>query len=641
MKWIAFLPLFLVYQTGLGAQGPSFSQIPVTANIDSLQNILPSQLAHVRFSTLLSLEKSLLLWEMRIDSTYLDEIKKDLPNYPEAKGHYWYFNSWQQRIKTHSDKAFSAAKAAYAYYKQQNDSTGMVSALSNMGIIILERDEQSSSDKPHFGHQYLEDAIALSRHSSNPELQILYTYALGRMPGLKLLGKAGNQILPQVQKGLALIDKHPQYISYKPQLLNILTLLYWSKGQLKEAQEYTLQIINLIKQHKRSVPIAHLYNLGFYYEMLQNYDKALQTYQVTWEKAHQSNEPSVRYLWQTSAGIHAALVGLKRYKEAATWADSIYTYGEEFDAENVKTKLQETVVTYEVEKKDARNKLLEQEKKLAQAQSQLYFGIGICATLGLFITGFFIYRERLTNKKLKNALTEIVQINQARDYFFGVIAHDLRRPFTSFKDLAALVKYYLTAQRYAELEKISQAIDEMGRHTLLLLDNLLGWALTQRDEVPYNPENVSLNEKIRNVVQLYQSVAQHLQVHILTECPENLSVYMDANACDLILRNLVDNALKNIQPGGKITLKAVVEKETNRARLIIKDTGRGMSLEKIASIKNILAGLAPSNLSRGLGMVMIGRFIKSNHITIDLRSNLGEGTTFELDFPSAKLEGRS
>ena len=614
MKWIAFLPLSLVYQTGLGAQEPSFSQIPVTANIDSLQKILPSQRTHVRFSTLLSLEKSLLLWEMRIDSTYLDELRKDLPNYPEATGHYWYFNSWQQRIKSNPDKAFAAAKAAYDYYKRQQDSTGMVSALSNMGIIILERDEQSSSDKPHYGHQYLDEAMAISRHSSNPELQILYTYALGRMPGLKLLGKAGSQILPQVQKGLALIDKHPQYIYYKHQLLNILTLLYWSKGQLKEAQVYTRQIIDLIKQHKRRVPIAHLYNLGFYYEMQENYEKALQAYQVTWETAHRPDEPSVRYLWQTSAGIHAALVGLKKYKEAATWADSIYTYGEEFDAENVKNKLQETVVAYEVEKKDAQNRLLEQEKKLAQAQSQVYFGVGICATLGLFITGFFVYRERLTNKKLKNALTEIVQINQVRDYFFGVIAHDLRRPFTSFKDLASLVRYYLTTQRYAELEKISQSIDDMGRHTLLLLDNLLSWALTQREEVPYNPEEVRLNEKIRSVVELYQSVAQYQQARIQTECPESLLVYVDANACDLILRNLVDNALKNLPPGGEITLRAIVEKGANQARLL-------------------------SNLSRGLGMVLVGRFTKSNHIAIDLRSNPGEGTTFELYFPNYRFEG--
>ncbi|WP_020599448.1 sensor histidine kinase [Spirosoma panaciterrae] len=632
MKWNILLIVFALNRAILMAQVPSFGQIQVSSNIDSLQNRLFTQRDKGRLATLLCLEKSLLSWEMRIDTTYLDQIKQVLSKYPEAQGHYWYFNSWRQRLKTNSGQAFTYAKAAYTYYKAHNDSTGMVSALSNMGIIILERDEQNSSDKPHFGHKYLEQAMALSRHSSNPELQILYTYALGRIVGLKSLNKSGKQIVPQLRKALALIDQYPQYIHYKTQLLNILTLLYWSNGRLKDAQKSTLAIIHLIKQHGRKVPIAHLYNLGFYYEMQQNYDKALDAYRVAWEATYRPDGPSVRYRWLTSAGIHASLVGLKHYKEAATWADSIYTYGEAFDAENVKTKLQETVVAYELEKKEAQNKLLMQEKKLAEMQNRLYIGFDLLATLGLFITGFLIYRQRLTNKKLKEALAEISQINQSRDYFFGVIAHDLRRPFTSFKELAALASYYLNKKRYAELQKISQSIDDMGRHTLLLLDNLLSWALTQREEIPHNPENVQLSEKIRGVAELYQSVAQHQQVQILTECPEHLTVYMDANACELILRNLVDNALKSLQTGGKIILKAFGGNGADPVKVVVKDTGRGMSFEKIAALKNILTGLSSSALSRGLGMVLVGRFSKSNHITVDLRSTPGEGTEVELTF---------
>ncbi|QMW04159.1 tetratricopeptide repeat-containing sensor histidine kinase [Spirosoma foliorum] len=634
MKQIILLTMFFMKMAVLWAQVPSFSQIQVTSNIDSLQKTLITQRGIDRLTTLLSLEKSLLSWEFKINQDYLDEIKKELPSYPEAKSHYWYFNAYQQRFKTNLDKAFSYAKLAYEHYRRQRDSTGMVSALSNMGIMILERDEQNSPDKPQFGHQYLKEAMALSRYSTNPELQILYAYAFCRYLGWGSLKKNSDQVLAQITKGLTLINKHPQYVYYKIHLLNVLALLYESKERFKEAQVYTLAVINLITQHRRTIPIVHLYNLGFYYEMQQKYDKALQAYQLTMKMAHKQNPPSVRYLWYTSAGIHASLVGLKKYKEAAIWADSIYSYGEQFDVQNIKTKLQEAVVTYEVEKKDAQNKLLEQEKKLTETRSQLYLWLGLLTSVGLLVTGFSIYRQRLANKKLKNAFEEIVKLNQVRDYFFGVIAHDLRRPFASFQNMAELIRYYLSTNRYTDLEKVSQSIDETGKHISLLLDNLLSWALTQREETPYNPENVRLDEKIRHVKELYQRIAQYQQIQIITECPEKLMVYVDTNACDLIIRNIFDNALKNTQLGGKVALKAFAENEKKRVRLIIEDNGRGMSLEKVASIKNrLLHAELQSNSFRGLGLILVGRFIKSNRITIDLRSKPGEGTTFELMLP--------
>lgn len=612
------------------AQVPTLGQIPVISNIDSLEKMLPQKKGREKLLILLSLERSSFVWEIPGSRTYIDQLKKELNQFPAAQGHYHYFKVKQET--SHGNK-FSESKRAYEYYKSQADSLGMVSALLNMGETMILK-ESNAPQNERFGQHYFKEIMELCKHTTNVELQILHTYAFIRSLDRTAYSTDNKPMMTTLHHTLELINKYPRYVYYKPFLLNILAMVHEQKQQFAQAQQYTFEIITMFRNNGRPIPVTMLTNVAFFYEMQQKYLQALKSYQEAMSIAHKQRDHNIKPKMEISMGIHASLVGLNNYREAAIWADSIYLYAEEYNLLSTKTKLQEAVVAYEVEKKEAANKLLTQQKQFAETQSQLYLGLSLVILLGLLTTFFFIYRLRVANTKLKHAYNEILQLNQARDYFFGVIAHDLRQPLSSFQDMAEMISYYLNSHRYTELEKISQSIDRMGKHIRLLLDNLLNWALTQRDEVPYNPEKIVLSEKITPIIELYQQAAHFQKVNIKVECPERLAAYMDPDAFDLILRNLLDNALKNSHSGGEITLKASSENSKEHISLVVEDNGKGMSTEKLQTIQQTLQQpkLQP-NRPRGMGMILLGRFIKSNRGTVSVSSYPEKGTTFTLSFP--------
>ena len=635
---ILLLGAFVASTLPLYAQVPALGEVFMTANTDSLAQTLPQKTGTAKLSTLLSLCKNLELWETDKNgrSIYTDQLKGELKAFPQIKGHYLYFLAKQKASKNKIEEAYDYSKLAYEYYKNHHDTTGTVSALLNMGIIMLER-ETNSPKNTQFGHQYLEEAMAFCKNTSNPELKILYYYAYARFVGREAFNPQSTKLVAELKKALSLIEQHPQYISYKPFLLNILAAIYESKQQLLEAQKYTLEVVQLFQQYRgTSIPMSSLYNLALFSEMLQKYEQALFYYQQSMKRAHALGDWTFKYRWDVSMGIHASLVGLQKYKEAAVWADSIYTYAEKYNLFSTKTKLQNAVVAYEVEKKEARAKALEQEKQLVESQNKLFMGVGVAITLAFLVTIFLLYRLRQTNAKLKNAYDEILQLHQVRDYFFGIIAHDLRSPLNSFQEMAEVIKFYIETKRYDELKKISDGIDQMGLRIRVLLDNLLSWALSQRHELPHSPERLVLLEKILPITHLYQQVTSYKQATITVVCPTDLVVYMDANACDLIIRNLIDNASKNLRQGGEILIKAAYKETSNHVEFSVEDDGKGMSPEKLNQLTNTLHHPEISqNTPRGLGMILIGRFLQRNQISFGVKSVLGKGTTFNLMIPVA------
>ena len=506
----------------------------------------------------------------------------------------------------------------------------------SLGTIAVER-EVNSPKKIQFGRKHLEEAMTICKNSSNPELRIIYCYVFTRLIGREGLTTQSAQLITELKKGLILIKKHPQYICYKPFLLNILAVVYESKQQFQESYKYTFEIYKLYELYRGSnIPLITLYNLALFNENLKKYEEALVYYQKSMQKARDLGDFTFQMRYNISMGIHASLVSLNKYKEAAIWADSIYTYAEKHNNRALNTKLQNAVVKYEVEKKEARTKALEQEKKLVEAQNKLFLGLGAAIALALLVTIFLLYRLRQANFKLKNAYDEILQLHQARDYFFGIIAHDLRSPLNSFQEMAEVIKFYIETKRYDELKKISDGIDQMGLRIRVLLDNLLSWALSQRHELPHLPEQLVLLKKILPITELYQQVTSYKHAKITVECPTNLTVYMDSNACDLIIRNLVDNASKNLQKNGRILIKAAYNETSNCVELSVEDDGKGMSPEKLQQLTHTLHHPEISqNTPRGLGMILIGRFLQRNQISFGVKSVLGQGTNFNLMIPVA------
>ncbi|MBZ4191956.1 sensor histidine kinase [Niabella beijingensis] len=161
--------------------------------------------------------------------------------------------------------------------------------------------------------------------------------------------------------------------------------------------------------------------------------------------------------------------------------------------------------------------------------------------------------EQLVEKrteKLKEAIAGLEASDNVKNKLFSIIAHDLRTPFNSMLGI-----FSIDSPEALSLDELQLILNENKKsffHLRNLLDNLLHWARTQMNEVQLRPEVFNLVEIVQDLAAVYQPVAQAKQLHLEIKTEKSAMVYADKNHIQLVLRNLLDNAVKFTQPGHTI-----------------------------------------------------------------------------------------
>lgn len=630
------LYFFLFLSSPLFAQYIAFEDIRVTSNIDSLRNVIPQQRGYSLLQCILSAEKSFSFWNRDEASPYILLLDSLCKHYPECKAHFYYFKAKHELFDNSNEKAFQWSKKAFDIYKSTKDTSGMASALVSMGAVTVSYTMRADSEK-QFSRAYFQEAFHLGQQSSSIEARLVGNYALVRLFGIDFQSGNLNKIIAVSKQSLQLINRNRKYKHYKVLFLGALAMAYDIKNEDEAALNYNLEWLELLKSEQASVPFVMMNNIGFVYLKQQDYPLAISYYKQALSHPMSHNTKNAEILRNVFNGYHKALIGSGSFKEASVFADSIYFYSEKFRNEENNRVLNELIVQYETQKKEAQSRQLQQQIELATARERLYWLAGSIIVIGLILAIFLVYYLNRKNIQLANANREISRLTKAKDYFFSILAHDLRHPLNAYQDMTELVDYYVSTKRFDALQKISKSINQSGRKIRQLLDNLLQWALSQQNEVPYQPKELVLYPILSNVLDLYRPIIDKNNVQATINGSEYITAFVDELAFELIIRNLVDNALKYLRPEGELEI-SINTTSSGQTQLSIKDNGEGMTTEKLEAIRYMLSQadqLLPGQIGRSLGMLLIGRFVKSNKGTIRVESQPQAGTVFTLLFPQS------
>jgi signal transduction histidine kinase len=273
--------------------------------------------------------------------------------------------------------------------------------------------------------------------------------------------------------------------------------------------------------------------------------------------------------------------------------------------------------------------------------------------IGLVLLGlvaFFIYRnyrnQRLSNLALaeKNDQIEaqrkqLAQLNDTKDRIFSIIGHDMRKPALAFRGIAKKVNYLLKNEDYGTLQALGESIEKDALSLNKLTDDLLSWALLQKNVMPYQPEHIAVMEVVEESMDIFRPLAERKSIHISANIPEEMILLADRNAIRTILRNLIDNAIKYTPEGGTISIES--REENGQAALLVKDTGVGMASETLKEIfllkKEKSSPGTEGEKGSGLGLHLVHELVKLNKGSIEVFSKIKEGTRFELAFPIVSL----
>lgn len=238
-------------------------------------------------------------------------------------------------------------------------------------------------------------------------------------------------------------------------------------------------------------------------------------------------------------------------------------------------------------------------------------------------------------KELQEALEQLNESNQAKDKLLNIIAHDIRSPLNNLFGYLELAEKKVMAA--GQIQQFIQVLRRNISHIAKSMNNLLNWSLTQRNHIETNPSRIPLSPITRQILDTYRFSAEEKGVVLKKNMPEELVVVADSHQLELILRNLLDNAIKFTPEGGAITIGCRPRAE--QVVVYVSDTGSGMLQEEADRLlhKNSLhsASNTVPEKATGLGLQLCKEFVASNGGILQVRSAPGEGTEFYFSLPGS------
>ena len=244
------------------------------------------------------------------------------------------------------------------------------------------------------------------------------------------------------------------------------------------------------------------------------------------------------------------------------------------------------------------------------------------------IRNSYIKQKQLADEK--NLALELLNAEKVK--LFSIISHDLRTPLASVQQyFDVMAELELDAQERADLEK--DLLLTIG-NTQELLTNLLKWAKNQMDGATAKLKPVNLRQYLAETSELFEAIAIKKGIALTTTTESDITIKADPDMLQLVIRNLLNNAVKFTAKGGHISLKAV--SEDKNCIISISDNGVGISADKqkeIFSLSTSSTRGTQNELGTGLGLVLCKDYTELQGGRIWFNSIEGQGTTFYISLP--------
>jgi signal transduction histidine kinase len=230
-------------------------------------------------------------------------------------------------------------------------------------------------------------------------------------------------------------------------------------------------------------------------------------------------------------------------------------------------------------------------------------------------------------------LVESREATRLRDEVLRIVAHDLRGPLNTISLSAGLLLELLPAELEVERQQLSivrRSVELSNR----LIQDLLEVARMQAGRLTIEPETVDSGWLGRDVVELHRALAAEKSLHLDLEFPENLPpIRADRDRIIQVFSNLLGNAIRFTPEGGRLTVSA--ERAGDAVRFSVSDDGPGIPEEERRHVFDPFWQARAGSGGAGLGLPIAKGIVEAHGGNIDVRSELGRGSTFWFTVPVA------
>ncbi len=337
-----------------------------------------------------------------------------------------------------------------------------------------------------------------------------------------------------------------------------------------------------------------------------------------------------------------------RYADALFNTKQEYFYSEKIREQNAGFQLRNYHLQLETEQLKTEKK--EQEYELTLQENQLtnllvIIGFGLLLT-GLLIFGMYMQRKRKKELAAQNALIQkqaerLANLDIAKSRFFANVSHELRTPLSLIiGPISSALKSETLDERNSSYLKMAH---RSAKDLLKLVGSILDLSKLESGKLKLEEQAETFYPLIRRIASTFESFAQQsgIEFTFLYKSEKDLKLQLDRKKIETIINNLLSNAIKFTPVGGKIFL--TVEDLASKIRLTVTDTGRGIHPNDLLRIFDRFYQSEQADTATeggtGIGLSLCQNLIKLMDGEIGVKSKLGEGSTFYIEFPRKEVLG--
>ena len=240
----------------------------------------------------------------------------------------------------------------------------------------------------------------------------------------------------------------------------------------------------------------------------------------------------------------------------------------------------------------------------------------------------------LQNEAFSEQTKHLENVNNVKDKLFSIVSHDLKDSLSSINGFIDLLKDGSLTRE--EFDDLIPELSENANNASLLLFNLLNWSKSQMQSLEPKPSLFDIQEVFESKVKL---VDQRMESKGITLVDHTLRdfAYADRSMFEIVIQNLLANALKFCKNGDTITVSNYI---SNGSCIVsIADTGIGVSKENLSKLfkNNSFTTMGTNNeKGTGLGLSICKELVELNHGKIWVESTQGIGSTFYVQLPKSR-----
>ncbi|MGY5353114.1 ATP-binding protein [Wenyingzhuangia sp. IMCC45533] len=409
---------------------------------------------------------------------------------------------------------------------------------------------------------------------------------------------------------------------------NNIGIAYLRLKNYKQAEIYYLKNLEILQFSAKKQSIARAFGniASLYYEQYMD-DKAIIYFNKAYELAKETDD----YGLKQSIARNLAVVeenrknfekSLAYRKEHEQWKDSLNDQNKIWQVAKLEKE-------FAVKQKQKEVKILQAENEVKEAQKRGFIYSSLILFLLLIASVYFFYEKVKTNRIITAQKENLNELNATKDRLFSIVSHDLRSSVNALKSSNSKLVSNLQNNNLNELDVLLHNNTAIVNGAYSLLDNLLHWALLQTKQSYFDIQTLRLFVITEQIAYNYTAIMVDKGIDFEFGVLKKDKVLADQESLKIVLRNLIDNAIKFTNPGGIIKIYTQ-QNQPNYCDLVVEDSGQGMDektrLELMVDDGNLSKTKNEELSGTGLGLQLCKSMIKKNKGKFSIESELGKGT---------------